>query len=194
MKILSHMNYKGGVRIGFVCGMRAVLSMQQDGARMDAIARRFSTSADKAVDAVIKQGDELAAMKREFKQRTDMLLDYRAKELAEKAELCGKTRAVVTMEEGLEANELGFLCEKLCACGNMVAVVLSQKDEMLSYRVARSADVALSMRELIQAVNALFGGKGGGRDDSAQGSAKLNGSAKDSVEQLKAYVYRRIKG
>ena len=50
------------------------------------------------------------------------------------------------------------------------------------------------MRELIQAVNALFGGKGGGRDDSAQGSAKLNGSAKDSVEQLKAYVYRRIKG
>ena len=194
LKILSHMNYKGGVRIGFVCGMRAVLSMQRDSARMDAIARRFSTSADKAVDAVIKQGDELAAMKREFKQRTDMLLDYRAKELAEKAELCGKTRAVVTMEEGLEANELGFLCEKLCACGNMVAVVLSQKDEMLSYRVARSADVALSMRELIQAVNALFGGKGGGRDDSAQGSAKLNGSAKDSVEQLKAYVYRRIKG
>ena len=60
LKILSHMNYKGGVRIGFVCGMRAVLSMQRDGARMDAIARRFSTSADKAVDAVIKQGDELA--------------------------------------------------------------------------------------------------------------------------------------
>ena len=86
------------------------------------------------------------------------------------------------------------VCEKLCACGNMVAVVLAQKGENLSYRVARSADVALSMRDLIQAVNALFGGKGGGRDDSAQGSAKLNGSAKDSVEQLKAYVYRRIKG
>ena len=133
-------------------------------------------------------------MKREFKQRTDILLDYRAEELAEKAELCGKTRAVVTMEEGLEANELGFLCEKLCAHSNMVAVVLSQKDEMLSYRVARSADVVLSMRELIQAVNALFGGKGGGRDDSAQGSARLSGSAKDSVEQLKAYVYRRLKG
>ena len=40
----------------------------------------------------------------------------------------------------------------------------------------------------------VFGGKGGGRDDSAQGSAKLNGSAKDSAEQLKAYVYRRLKG
>ena len=194
LKIQSHTNYKGGTRIYFNCGMRAVILMQQDNARMDTIARRFSTSADRAVNAVIKQGDELAAMKREFKQRTDMLLDYRAKELAEKAELCGKTRAVVTMEEGLEANELGFLCEKLCAHGNMVAVVLAQKGENLSYRVARSADVALSMRELIQAVNALFGGKGGGRDDSAQGSAKLNGSAKDSVEQLKAYVYRRIKG
>ena len=69
-----------------------------------------------------------------------------------------------------------------------------QKDETLSYRVARSADVSVSMRELIQAVNALFGGKGGGRDDSAQGSAKLSGSAADSTEQLKAYVYRRLRG
>ena len=194
LKILSHMNYKGGVRISFVCGMRAVKSMQQDGARMDAIARRFSTSADKAVDAVIKQGDELSALKRELKRRTDMLLSYRAGELCANAEVCGGVRAVVTLEDGLEANELGFLCEKLCAMGGTVAVVLAQKGENLSYRVARSTDVGLSMRELIQAVNALFGGKGGGRDDSAQGSAKLSGSAADSVEQLKAYLCRRLKG
>ena len=36
--------------------------------------------------------------------------------------------------------------KSFCALGNMVAVVLAQKGENLSYRVARSADVALSMR------------------------------------------------
>lgn len=64
LKIQSHTNYKGGTRIYFNCGMRAVISMQQDNARMDTIARRFSTSADRAVNAVIKQGDELADIKR----------------------------------------------------------------------------------------------------------------------------------
>ncbi len=194
LKILSHINYKGGVRIGFVCGMRAVVSMQQDAVRMDAIARRFSTSADKALDAVIRQGDELSALKRELKQRTDMLLGYRANELISNASLCGKTRVVVTLEDGLEPNELGFLCEKLCGSGNVVAAVLAKKDDVLSYRVMRSSDVDLSMRELIQAVNALFAGKGGGRDDSAQGSAKFSGNAVDAVAQLKDYICRRVKG
>lgn len=194
LKILSHINYKGGVRISFVCGMRAIASMQQDASRMDAVARRFSTSADKAVDAVIRQGDELSALKRELKQRTDMLLTYRAKELIENASPCGKLKAVVTLEEGLEANELGFLCEKLCGSNGIVAAVLTQKGDTLSYRVMRSSDVSLSMRELIQAVNALFAGKGGGRDDSAQGSAKFSGNARDAVAQLKDYICRRIKG
>ena len=81
LKIQSHTNYKGGTRIYFNCGMRAVILMQQDNARMDTIARRFSTSADRAVDAVIKQGDELADIKKELKRRTDALFAYRADEL-----------------------------------------------------------------------------------------------------------------
>lgn len=123
-----------------------------------------------------------------------MLLTYRAKELIENASPCGKLKAVVTLEEGLEANELGFLCEKLCGSNGIVAAVLTQKGDTLSYRVMRSSDVSLSMRELIQAVNALFAGKGGGRDDSAQGSAKFSGNARDAVAQLKDYICRRIKG
>lgn len=194
LKVLSHINYKGGVRISFVCGMRAIISMQQDAARVDAIARRFSTGTDKALDAVIRQGDELAALKRELKQRTDMLLNYRAAQLAAEADTCGGVKAIVTLENGLEPNELSLLCDKLCALGGIVAVVLTQRGDTLSYRVMRSGGVALSMKELIQAVNALFGGKGGGRDDSAQGSAKLNGSAADSIEQLRSYVCRRLKG
>ena len=53
------------------------------------------------------------------------------------------------------------------------------------------------MRELIQAINAMFNGKGGGRDDSAQGSAELSGShlsLNEALEQLRNYLKKRLAG
>ncbi len=195
LKIQSHTNYKGGTRIYFNCGMRAVISMQQDNASMDTIARRFSTSADRAVNAVIKQGDELADIKKELKRRTDALFAYRADELYTASDVTKGVHAIVHIEQGIDMNELGMLGERICANRNAVAVLFTKKPGQLSYRVMRSKDVSLSMRELIQAINAMFNGKGGGRDDSAQGSAELSGShlsLNEALEQLRNYLKKRL--
>lgn len=195
LKIQSHTNYKGGTRIYFNCGMRAVISMQQDNASMDTIARRFSTSADRAVNAVIKQGDELADIKKELKRRTDALFAYRADELYTASDVTKGVHAIVHIEQGIDMNELGMLGERICANKNAVAVLFTKKPGQLSYRVMRSKDVSLSMRELIQAINAMFNGKGGGRDDSAQGSAELSGShlsLNEALEQLRNYLKKRL--
>lgn len=197
LKIQSHTNYKGGTRIYFNCGMRAVILMQQDNARMDTIARRFSTSADRAVNAVIKQGDELADIKKELKRRTDALFAYRADELYTASDVTKGVHAIVHIEQGIDMNELGMLGERICANKNAVAVLFTKKPGQLSYRVMRSKDVSLSMRELIQAINAMFNGKGGGRDDSAQGSAELSGShlsLNEALEQLRNYLKKRLAG
>ena len=92
-------------------------------------------------------------------------------------------------------NELCMLGERICANKNAVAVLFTKKPGQLSYRVMRSKDVSLSMRELIQAINAMFNGKGGGRDDSAQGSAELSGShlsLNEALEQLRNYLKKRL--
>ena len=138
LKIQSHTNYKGGTRIYFNCGMRAVILMQQDNARMDTIARRFSTSADRAVDAVIKQGDELADIKKELKRRTDALFAYRADELYAASDITKGVHAIVHIEQGIDMNELGMLGERICANKNAVAVLFTKKPGQLSYRVMRS--------------------------------------------------------
>lgn len=193
LKILSHMNYKGGTRITFLCGMRAISSMQQDSATVNAIANRFSTATANAAEAVMKQGNDLAQVKKELKTRTEALLAMLAEQLYDRAQPKGGARAVVAVQDGLDMHELGMFAEKLCIKPGVAAVLFSQKGEQLYYRAARSKDVELSMKELIQAVNGLFGGKGGGRDDSAQGSAPIKPGFEESIAQLKSYLEHRVR-
>ena len=77
-----------------------------------------------------------------------------------------------------------------------MAVLFSQNGETLMYQLARGKGVKHSVRELIQAVNAAVGGKGGGRDDFAQGSASIGGASDvdGTVEQIKSYCKAVLKG
>lgn len=193
LKITSHQNYKGGTRIFFLCGMRAVRSMAQDAALVDALAKRFSTKPEQVLQAVVRQGDELTETKRILKKRTEELFTYRAKSIYESAAKAGDIAVVVCAQEGLGMSELGFFAEKICETGKSVCVLFSEKDGQILYRMARAESVALSMKEVCQAVNAATGGKGGGRDDGAQGSAAARSDLNEICVQLEAYLKSRLK-
>lgn len=193
IKITSFMSYKGGTRVFFVCGMRAVQAVIEEARLVDAIARRFSTKPAEAMQALVKQGEELSETKRILKKRTEELFGFKVKEILSGAPKAGDVSVVVTLEDGLNMAELGLFCERLCANGKTVAVLLCDNGEQLIYRMARSQGVSLSMREVCQAVNAMTDGKGGGRDDSAQGSAKARSEAAEIRGQLEAYLKSRLK-
>lgn len=194
VKILSHMNYKGGTRLFFLCGMRAVRAMMEDAAILDSVARRFSTKPQDVMPALVKQGDELSEARRALKKRTEALFTYKARELYEAAPKAGKTAVVVYLGEELAAAELGLLGEKICALGSAVVLLMSENGTQLAYRLARSGDVMAGMRELCAAVNAATGGKGGGREDSAQGSAPARADAQEIRAQLEAYIVKWMHG
>lgn len=193
LKITSHQNYKGGTRIFFLCGMRAVRSMIQDASLLDEIAKRFSTKAESAVTAVIRQGEELAETKHVLKKRSEELFAFRAASVRENAKKAGHTAIVVRFEEGMNMNELAFFAQKLCAADRTVAILFSEKDGHLIYKMARTQGVQLSMKEVCPAVNAATGGKGGGRDDNAQGSAPLRSDIHEICAQIETYLMSRLK-
>lgn len=193
LKITSHQNYKGGTRIFFLCGMRAVRSMIQDASLLDEIAKRFSTKAETAVTAVVRQGEELAETKRVLKKRSEELFACRAASVYENAPKAGNTAVVVRFEEGMNMNELGFFAENLCAANRTVTVLFSEQDGHLIYKMTCTKGVQLSMKEVCLAVNAATGGKGGGRDDNAQGSAPLRNDIHEICTQIETYLASRLK-
>lgn len=196
IKITSHIKYKGGTRIWFACGMRAVEDSLKNQDVVNTLAVRFSAKAEDVVAAVIRQGDELNTAKHQLRERTQQLQKYIAAELLDNAENINGTRLVVGMQQGAQMNELKTLAEKLTEQPDALAVLFALNGETLMYQLARGKGVKHSARELIQAVNAAVGGKGGGRDEFAQGSAPV-GSASDiegTVEQIRNYCKAVLRG
>ena len=176
--------------------MRAVEDSLKNQDIVDTLSVRFSAKAEDVAAAVVRQGDELNAAKHQLRERTQQLHKYIAAELLEGAESIGGVRLVISLQQGAQMNELKALAEKLTEQPEVLAVLFSQNGESLMYQLARGKEVKRSMRELIQAVNAAVGGKGGGRDEFAQGSAAV-GSATDvegTVGQIKNYCRAWLKG
>lgn len=188
----SAAKYKGGTRLWFSCGMRGVERAWREKTELDKLARRFSVKSEDVLEAAVRQGDELSSCKRELKQRTGELLDYRAAALLAQGETIGGVRLAAALLDGLEMGELKLLAEKLCKEAGVTALLFSRKGEHLYYQLARSAGVEASMKELCLAVNGLAGGRGGGKPDMAQGSAAITNAVKaeDVLEQAVAYCRR----
>jgi len=193
IKITAAAKYKGGTRIWFNCGMRAVDASRKEHELLDILARRFSTKAEDVPDAVQKQFDEYAALRAELKKRTETLFLMQAETLLQSAATVKGIKVVVHAVRGLSAQELRSFSEKLLG-GKTVVAVFSVNGENINYLLARSADVNFSMKQACDAVNALFAGKGGGRDDSAQGSAPFTGDSvfSEAVSQIKEYLLRAV--
>ncbi len=185
-------HYKGGTRIWLLCGMRAVTAARLDRTAVRRIAARMSVGDEDAVEAVLRQGDELTALRRQLKQRTDALLTVKAGELIQDAVPAGSAVLITYYEQGLDAQELKLLADKLRARPDVVAALFSTKGDTLYYQLARGENAAFSMKTLCAAVNAALGGRGGGREDMAQGSAKAGPGQTAAIEQLHEYMKKAI--
>ena len=161
IRIGDSQKYKGGTRLWFSCGGRAVKEANALTRSFTSIARSYSTSRDELPGVLKKQSEELGGLKRELKART--------------AELCAEAakaaeRTAVTLRKGFGAEDVKLMTEALIENGAGIALVFGEKDGRTSYRALRAEGVKAPMNELIKAVNGLVSGKGGGSPAFAQGS------------------------
>ncbi len=165
VKITDSQKYKGGTRLWFACGGRAVEFAQELQAGLTAIARGFSTGRSEAYSAVVKQGEELGAAKRELKEKGRLIASLMAEKL-------GHDGAVVLNEPELGAYDVRLLCEALMNKYRCAAVVFGSAGEGACYSVSRAEGVNVHAGEVCRAVNAAVNGKGGGSASFANGSCR----------------------
>lgn len=161
----THMqNYKGGVRITMVCGLRALRDYQAKEESVKAIMLSLSAKEEKIAEAVERVKDEIAILKQE-------LVSERAKVLGFIAEQIPKgQRMVCLFEAELSGNAPRELMNLVLDRDTDVCAVFSGKEEEgFRYVIgSRTEDVRLLCKEL----NAVFAGRGGGKSGMVQGSLK----------------------
>jgi alanyl-tRNA synthetase len=168
--------FKGGTRVEFLCGGRALAGFHALGDSVAASVRHLSVLPAELPAAIERQQADARELRRQVKDLQLKLAAHEAAALAGAAESIGPVRAVVAALEGWDANGLKAIAASIAARPGHLALLFSAVAPT-AIVVARAADVERDSGAILKALLASFGGKGGGRPELAQGGGLAGDTA-----------------
>ncbi len=167
--------YKGGTRVSFVCGHRALALAARRGEVLDHLVGTLSAPLDELPAAAQKLKDELVAAERRTKSLLERALDGDARRLLEEARAAdGGSDApvlVLAVFDGWPAADLRALATRLVELAPCVALLGSRADKA-HLVFAQSEGLSHDVPGLLKAAVESLGGRGGGRGNVAQGGGE----------------------
>jgi alanyl-tRNA synthetase len=152
--------FKGGARITFACGVRAIRVFRTLRDAVSGSVRALSVLPHDLPGAIERMQAETKELRRTIKNFQESLAAQEAARLA--------APVVVEALEGWDAHGLKMIATEITARTG-AAVALFSTSPPITVVVARSPDVALDANAVVRVVIERFGGRGGGRPDLAQG-------------------------
>jgi alanyl-tRNA synthetase len=188
--VASWERFKGGQRLEFLCGGRALDRWRILRDAVTASVRQVSVQPEELAGAIERLQSEAKEQKRSVVALQGDLARYRAVELAASGEEVrlkpDTTCRLVARALDADANGLKAMATAIVAApGYLVALVSVSQPALVV--VARSADVDLSAQQLLAGLVAKFGGRGGGKPDFAQGGG-LAAPADQIIAALRALL------
>ena len=174
---LGSERFRGGSRVAFVCGSRALASLRTYRDAVTGSVRTLSVLPGELAAAVERMQREARELRRTIKVMQESLAAHEAARLLAAASPVGGVRLVVDALDGWDAAGLKAVAVAMTAAGR-AAVVLVTATSPLSVVVARSHDVAVDANATLRELVGRFGGRGGGKPDLAQGGG-LTASPRD---------------
>ncbi len=178
---------RGGTRVEFVCGRRALQAARRGLASLSEAARAFSTSLEQVPGQTKKLLEDLRAAGRAQEKLTRRLVEYRTREFRAAApEKNGRkiVRQVFAAEDHAAAK---LLAHALAAEPDTVALIgVAGKPAALYFAQSRGgpADMASLLRETLGRV----GGKGGGTRDFAQGGGLDESRLEEALHTVETLI------
>jgi alanyl-tRNA synthetase len=182
--------FKGGARLEFVCGVRALASLREFRDAASAASRQLSVLPGELAGAIERQQTESRDLRRQMRGLSEQLARYHARELVANSDRVAGVIAVVAAMAGYDAAGLKALAASIVSEPGRAAVLATAERPALVV-VARSADVALDAGALLKRLVGQFGGKGGGKPDLAQGGG-LDAPTPDIVAAAQGIVRQML--
>jgi alanyl-tRNA synthetase len=160
--------FRGGMRLEFVCGGRALREFRILRDAVVGSLRYLSVAPQDLPGAIEGAQAENKDLRRTIRDLGERLAVHEASALVQRARQVGPARVIVDVLDGWDQAGLKALASAAASQPGVVAALLSAADPALVV-VARSPDVSLDAAAALKALAQRFGGKGGGRPDMAQG-------------------------
>jgi alanyl-tRNA synthetase len=161
--------FRGGSRITFVCGGRALRTFRGYRDAVAGAVRVLSVLPQELPSAIERTQLESKDLRKTLGRLQGQLAGHEAIRLLEGAEAIDGRRVVVQALEGWDAAGIKAIASSLSTERGVVAVLVSAGSPV-AVVVARSQDVTLDSSKALRTLLDRFGGRGGGRSELAQGA------------------------
>jgi alanyl-tRNA synthetase len=165
---LASERFRGGTRVTFVCGGRALRTLRTYRDVVSGSVRALSVLPGELPAAVERMQAEARDLRKVLKSMQEALATHEAARRFAAAPRVGHVSVVLDVLDGWDAAGLKAVAAAIVASGPAVAVLLSSSAPV-SIVVARSSGVSVDANAILRALMNQFGGRGGGKADLAQG-------------------------
>jgi alanyl-tRNA synthetase len=159
--------YKGGMRIEFVCGGRAVREYRAKNRIVSAAAADLNVGYAELPIAIERLRAAEERSRKALERAQERLVEYEAAALIERAERIGDTPVVVAAFDDRALDNLRLLARTIAERGGVALLGLRAEKAQLVFN--RAAGAVWDMGALLRTAAAIVGGRGGGKVDAAQG-------------------------
>jgi alanyl-tRNA synthetase len=196
-KIVSEGGVASGVRrIEALTGGGALSYVEQNDDLVKDLAGLMRGSRDELADKVREQVERTRQLEREVRTLKDRLASGKGLDLAANAVEVNGVKVVATKVDGADAGSLRAavdeLKERLKAAVIVLASVESPTKVVLVAGVTAAETARIKAGELVGAVAALIGGRGGGRADFAQAGGSKPEALDAALNSVEEFVRTRL--
>ena len=181
--------YKGGTRVSFVCGHRALHALDERRTVLDRLVGLLSAPVADLVDTAEKLKDDLVASEKKGRALLERALEGEALRLLDAARGArtpppppGEPPVIVASYEGWTAADLRVLALRLVETSPCVALLGSRADKA-HLVFAQSDGLSHDIPSLLREAVTLVGGRGGGKGNVAQGGGEQVERLAEALDQ-----------
>ena len=178
---------KQGVRVEFVCGLRAVRIARRDFETLTEAAAVLSTHIWEVPQQVRKSLDEIKVAQKAQHRLLEEVAELQAQRMLQTAEERGGRKIAVQFFPDRDLNFIKMLAQKLTKSGTVVAL-LACGGAQPSLVFAQTAGLANDMGALMKQTVQQLGTRGGGNRDMAQGGVLDAASAEKALGQAASVI------
>jgi alanyl-tRNA synthetase len=180
--------YKGGTRVSFVCGHRALDALAARRLILDELVTTLSAPVENLAETALKVKGDLAQSERKGRRLLERVLEGEARRLLDEAD--PDARLIVETYDGWPAGDLRVLALKLVALAPCVALLGSRSDKA-HLVFAQSDGLPHDIPALLRGAVEALGGRGGGKGNVAQGGGDRVEKLDDALQAAAATVRSR---
>ena len=175
-------NVKQGVRVEFVCGLRAVAVARQDYATLTEAAGLYSAHIRELPQQVQKSIQEAKAAGKAQQKLLEELAELHAGRLL--AQAMNSPRIIRSVFSERDAIFIKLLAQKLTTSQPDVIALLASTAGQPALVFAQSPGMKSNMGQLMKQAMAKLGGRGGGTADMAQGGCPTGSADLSKIEEI----------